>query len=107
MKEQKKNEATALLKTKIDEIKARRDQLNHAINIRRMTIKEQSDILSGMKSVIKSLNSRGVSTRTVYQMYRQCVEDYNIHTSAIVHLKKMHSQSHEEAYLLELLINKE
>lgn len=107
MKEQKKNEAIVLLQSKIDEVKARRDQLNHAINIRRMTIKEQSIILSGMKDVIKNLNSRGVSTRTAYQMYRQCVEDYNIHTGTIVNLKRMHSQAHEEAYLLELLITKE
>lgn len=107
MKEQKKNEAIVLLQSKIDEAKARRDQLSHAINIRRMTIKEQSVILSGMKDVIKGINSRGVSTRTAHQMYRQCVEDYNIHTATIVQLKKMHSKAHEEAYLLELLITKE
>lgn len=107
MKEQKKNEAVELLKSKINEAKARRDQLNHAINVRRMTIKEQSLVLKAMKDTIKCLNTRNVSTRHTNGMYQSLVEDYNIHTATIVQLKKMHSAAHEEAYLLELLLKEE
>ena len=91
----------------LEELRAKASQYDHAINIRKMTIGELMEFIKSLKEIRKDLARKNKSTKRIYELYKKFVEDYNMHVSVLMNLKRMLADAREEAFLLELLLKGE
>lgn len=98
------DKAREVFNAQLEDLRAKADQYDHAINIRKMTIGELIEMIKSLKEIRKDLARKGKPTRRIFGLYRQYVEDYNMHVSVLMNLKNMLAAAREEAFLLELLL---
>lgn len=98
------DEARAHFNEQLDGLRAKADQFDHAINIRKMTISEIIELIKSLKEIRKDLARKDKSTKRIFGLYRKYVEDYNMHVGVLMNLKSMLAAAREEAFLLETLL---
>lgn len=99
-----KSKSVEYLKEKLAVLLQKKEQLSHAISVRKMTVRDQSEYLKAFKEIIAEFSRKGKSSGRIRGIRVVAIDDYNHHVNTLVSLKKMYSDNNEEIFTLQNIL---